>query len=72
MSFLLHYSTDFNLKQYAVDLVNNEIPDFTNEFCEIGIFEKVIKKVLIHRGVDTPRQVKRIINKFITPIISTF
>ena len=56
---------DFNLKQYAVDLVNNEIPDFTNEFCEIGIFEKVIKKVLIHRGVDTPRQVKRIINNFV-------
>jgi len=56
---------DFDIKEYAVDLVKENVPDFIQEYCSINVFEKVIRKVLIHKNVTTPRQVKKLINTFI-------
>jgi len=56
---------DFDIKEYAVKLVKENIPDFIDEYCSIDIFEKVIRKVLIHKNVTTPRQVKKLINIYV-------
>lgn len=56
---------DFDIKEYAVNLVKENIPDFIGEYCSIDTFEKVIRKVLIHKNVTTPRQVKKLINTFV-------
>ncbi len=56
---------DSDVKQYAIDIVNENIPSFIAEYCKMDIMENVIKKVLIHKGVTTPRQVKKIINNFV-------
>lgn len=56
---------DFDIKEYAVNLVKENIPDFIEEYCSIDTFEKVIRKVLIHKNVTTPRQVKKLINTFV-------
>ena len=56
---------NFDIKEYAVGLVKENIPDFINEYCPIAIFERVIRKVLIHKNVTTPRQVKKLINAFV-------
>lgn len=55
----------FDIKEYAVNLAKNNIPDFIEEYCSIDIFEKIIRKVLIHKNVTTPRQVKKLINTFV-------
>lgn len=55
----------FDIKEYAVSLAKDSIPDFIEEYCSIDIFEKVIRKVLIHKNVTTPRQVKKLINTFV-------
>lgn len=56
---------DFDIKEFAVNLAKENIPDFIQEYCCIDIFEKVIRKVLIHKNVTTPRQVKKLINTFV-------
>lgn len=56
---------DFDIKEYAVNLVKENIPDFIGEYCSIDTFENVIRKVLIHKNVTTPRQVKKLINTFV-------
>ena len=55
----------FDIKEYAVNLVKDNIPDFIEEYCSIDLFEKIIRKVLIHKNVTTPRQVKKLINTFV-------
>ncbi len=56
---------DFDIKEYAVNLVKENIPDFIEEYCSIDIFENLIRKVLMHKNVTTPRQVKKLINTFV-------
>lgn len=55
----------FDIKEYAVNIVKENIPDFIEEYCPLEIFEKVIRKVLIYKNVTTPRQVKKLINTFV-------
>lgn len=52
-----------DLPQYAVDLVKAEAPDLYKLF-DREQFDHIAKEVLIHKGVSTPRQVKKIINTF--------
>ncbi|MCI9038395.1 MAG: hypothetical protein HFJ29_00705 [Clostridia bacterium] len=56
---------DFDIKEYAINLVKENIPDFIERYCSMDRIEKVIRKVLIHKNVTTPRQVKKIINIFV-------
>lgn len=55
----------FDIKEYAVNIAKNNIPDFIEEYCSIDIFENIIRKILIHKNVTTPRQVKKLINTFV-------
>ena len=54
-----------NMKEYAINLAKETVIDFAEEYCELPVFQKVIRNVLIHKGVTTPRHVKRLINNFI-------
>ena len=39
---------DFDIKKYAVEVVETNIPDFITEYCKMDNFEKIIRKVLVH------------------------
>lgn len=52
-----------DLPQYACDLVKQEAPDLYKLVGEEQ-FDRICKEILIHKGVTTPRQVKKIINTF--------
>ena len=54
-----------NIKDYAVNLVEETIPNFTTEYCNMKVFEKVIRNILTYKNVTTPRHVKKLINNFI-------
>ena len=54
-----------SIKDYSVELVKEQVPDFLREYCEISTFEKIIREVLIYKNVRTPRHAKKIINNFI-------
>lgn len=56
---------DFDIQDYAISLAKQEIPDFLNEYCNEELMEKVIRRVLIHPSVSTPRQVKKLLNAFV-------
>ena len=46
-------------------MVRETVTDFADEYCELPLFEKVIRNVLIYKNVTTPRHVKKLINNFI-------
>lgn len=55
-----------NLKEYAIDLVNQNLIDFMDDyFLTKEEFEFLLKNILIHTGVKTPRQVKKLVNAFV-------
>jgi hypothetical protein len=62
----------YDIKEYAINLVVNKVPDFLNDYCNEKMMKDLIKNVLIHSGVSTPRQVKKIINIFITNCIIAY
>ncbi|MHC5250492.1 KAP family P-loop NTPase fold protein [Enterococcus sp. LJL90] len=55
----------FDINKYAEELVKQEAPDFINEYCSLEKFSRILKKIIIHSDVTTPRQVKKLINAFI-------
>lgn len=55
---------DFNIKKYAVELCIPNMKNFVNEYCDKESFEKILRNVLIHNDVKTPRQVKKLANIF--------
>ena len=62
----------YDIKEYAINLVVDNVPDFLNDYCNEKMMKDLIKNVLIHSGVTTPRQVKKIINIFITNCIIAY
>lgn len=56
----------YDIKQYTIRLVEREIPDFINDYCPQDIFTRVINRIIIHTGVSTPRQVKKLVNAFVS------
>lgn len=56
---------DYDVKEYAINLVRGKIPNFILEYCDDDKFCNIIKNILIHNNIKTPRQVKRVINNFI-------
>ena len=63
---------DFDIQDYALSLAKQEIPDFLNEYCNEELMEKVIRRVLIHPSVSTPRQVKKLLNAFVNNYMVAF
>lgn len=63
---------DFDIQDYALSLAKQEIPDFLNEYCNEVLMEKVIRRVLIHPSVSTPRQVKKLLNSFVNNYMVAF
>ncbi len=57
--------TNSYFKEYAINLVHEDIQDFIDEYCENETFEKIIRSVLIYKNVTTPRHVKKLINNFV-------
>lgn len=60
---------DFDIQQYAFNLAQQEVPDFISEYCNESLLKKVVDRVLIYPGVTTPRQVKKLLNAFITNLM---
>lgn len=54
-----------NIKDYALELANDSIPDFIEDYCSKDMLKRVIKNVLIYKNVTTPRHVKKLINQFV-------
>ena len=55
----------FDINKYAIDLIQREIPDFLADYCSLETMQKLLNRIIIHSGVTTPRQVKKLINSFI-------
>jgi hypothetical protein len=60
---------EFDIREYACKLVKEKVTDFINEYCNYECLEKIIKKILIHSNVSTPRQVKKLINTFVNNLM---
>lgn len=57
---------DMDMQEYAYKLCKNEIPEIFNE---CPSFKAILEEVLIHPYVNTPRQIKKIINTFVNNIL---
>lgn len=62
----------YDIKEYAMQLVKEKSPDFLRDYCNETIMNDLLKSILIHSGVTTPRQVKKIINIFMSNFIIAY
>jgi len=53
-----------DIKDYTIDMIKREAPDFVSLFTinEVSYFDEIIKKTIIYNGLETPRQIKKIVN----------
>lgn len=60
-----------DIKKYAVGLCQAQLQDFVDDYMNgnWGLFEDILRRVLIYNEVETPRQVKKIINTFVSNIM---
>ena len=60
-----------DIKKYAVELCRAQLQDFVEDYMNgnWGLFEDILRRVLIYNEVETPRQVKKIINTFVSNIM---
>lgn len=65
--FYLNPLIPSDLNEYAIKLIDSKIPDIKSLLNETYI--PILMKILIHRGVETPREVKKIINVFISNLL---
>lgn len=54
-----------DLKDYLIELVQESIPSFIEDYCELNTLERIIKNVIVYNRVRTPRHAKKLINNFI-------
>ena len=54
-----------DLKEYTLDLVNKHMSGFKKNFKEEEL-EDIIKDIIIYPGIETPRQIKKILNLYST------
>lgn len=61
----------YDMRNYALEICKNDCSDFIREYCNDNykLFEEISGKILIHSGVSTPRQVKKIINTFVENVM---
>ncbi|MBB6713736.1 KAP family P-loop NTPase fold protein [Clostridium gasigenes] len=57
---------DMDMQEYAYKLCKNEIPEI---FKACPSFKGILEEVLIHPYVNTPRQIKKIINTFVSNLL---
>ncbi len=53
-----------DIKDYTIRMIRQEAPDFPDLFTieDNNYFEEIMKKTVIYNGLETPRQIKKIIN----------
>lgn len=56
----------YDIKQYASDLITQEIPGFLHDYCSPETMKKLLDRIIIHSAVATPRQVKKLVNAFVS------
>jgi len=56
----------YDIREYAKKLCDDNLKDFYMEYCPQESFTEVLKRVIIYPGVTTPRQVKKLVNTFIS------
>lgn len=61
----------YDMRNYAFEICKKDCSDFIREYCNDNykLFEEIVGKILIHSGVSTPRQVKKIINTFVDNVM---
>lgn len=59
------------MRNYAFKICKNDCVDFVREYFnnDYQLFQEIVGKILIHSGVSTPRQVKKIINTFVENVM---
>lgn len=57
---------DYDIKKYAEKLCHNNLKDFFVEYCDEERFIRVLDRILIYPEVKTPRQVKKLVNTFVS------
>ena len=57
-----------DMKSYTLDIIKNESTDLYNIFDSEEI-DEIVKKVFMYNGLQTPRQIKKIINTFSNNIL---
>lgn len=57
-----------DIKKYSVQLCRKQIPDFVKDYMndDWTLFNDVLCHILIHNEIETPRQVKKIVNAFVS------
>jgi len=56
----------YDIKKYARTLCLEQLNDFFVEYCDKQLFIKALDRIIIHYDVSTPRQVKKLVNTFIS------
>lgn len=61
----------YDMRNYAFEICKNDCSDFIKEYFDndYKLFEEIVGKLLIHSGVSTPRQVKKIVNTFVENVM---
>lgn len=61
----------YDMRNYAFKICKKDCVDFIREYCndDYKLFEEIVGKLLIHSGVSTPRQVKKIVNAFVENVM---
>lgn len=55
----------YDIGDYAMKLIKREIPNFIDDYCPEKILNRLVKRIIIHSDVSTPRQVKKLVNAFV-------
>lgn len=59
-----------DIKKYSFNIFLKDCSDFCSEYIDSNIpIDRIVKNILIHSNVTTPRQVKKIINTFVSNIM---
>lgn len=61
----------YDMRNYAFGICRDNCQDFIEKYCnnDYKLFEEIVGKLLIHSGVSTPRQVKKIVNTFVENVM---
>lgn len=57
---------DYDIKKYAEKICHENLKDFFVEYCDEKRFIQVLNRILIYPEVKTPRQVKKLVNTFVS------
>lgn len=61
-----------DIKDYAAKLCKKDCADFINIYSNEKQVDRIIRNIIIHSDVKTPRQVKKLINAFVNNVIIAY